>query len=142
MRIEDQVCSLELAQKLKALGVKQVSLFDWFEIRKNKWEVWNVITLMQYWEDNNIRENNDRPLNKFSAFTCAEIGLMLPKARWTQESTMGGFRVLLYDQVFPHQEIYYSWGETEADVRAGTLIHLIESKFVRIEEINTAMERK
>ena len=29
MKLEDQVCSLELAKKLKELGVKQDSLFYW-----------------------------------------------------------------------------------------------------------------
>ena len=31
MKIESQVCSLELAKKLKELGVKQESLYYWCE---------------------------------------------------------------------------------------------------------------
>ena len=31
MKLEDQVCSLELAQRLKELGVKQESLWVWRE---------------------------------------------------------------------------------------------------------------
>ena len=65
MNLEDQVCSLELAKKLKELGVKQESIFWWIEF-VNGWELrfatFKVPTL------------ND----VISAFTVAELGEGLP----------------------------------------------------------------
>jgi uncharacterized membrane protein len=44
MKLEQQVCSLELAQKLKELGVKQDSTVWWMRqqagIRAGEWKLW------------------------------------------------------------------------------------------------------
>ena len=70
MKIEDQVCSLELSKKLKELGVKQDSIFYWIN---------GVIT------DINVSPEQTRNLwypahsyTLYSAFTVAELGEMLP----------------------------------------------------------------
>lgn len=66
MKLEDQVCSLELAKRLKELGVKLESLFYW-----------------HYWDNRNTwtlepagRYKDEEPF--FFAFTVAELGAMLP----------------------------------------------------------------
>lgn len=63
MKLSDQVCSLDLAKRLKELGVKQDSLFYWFECPvKNEW----------------IIGNPNRDWENYSAFTVAELGKLLP----------------------------------------------------------------
>jgi len=73
--LEKQVCSLDLAKRLKELGVKQESVWAWYETtdrddkpRLNRFdEHCTVCTLpQQQWEE------------KYSAFTVAELGEMLP----------------------------------------------------------------
>ena len=71
MKLKNQVCNLELAQKLKSLGVKQKSIFHWhddgstdkpyisFEYRGSVDSIW------------------------CSAFTVAELGEMLPEREET-----------------------------------------------------------
>ncbi len=69
MKLEQQVVSLELAKKLKELGVKQESLFWWttnnlnFTDEKCTW--WIEPTVESY-------------TRRISAFTVAELGEMLP----------------------------------------------------------------
>ncbi len=121
MKLEEQVCNLELSKRLKELGVKQESLFWWCiepEAFKNR--------------DWYIGDTNDR---KFSAFTVAELGDLLPPdtpsdkdACWMQVSEDGG--ETHWDNVndgegVPEPTIIR--GGTEADMRAKMLIHLIKS---------------
>ena len=81
MTLEKQVCSLELAKKLKELGVKQESLFYWNILDGkpgiNKYEVKNR---KQFTEDgypgNTMVYKN---VESYSAFTVAELGEMLPR---------------------------------------------------------------
>jgi len=63
MKLEDQVVSLELARKLKALGVEQKSLFKWTDEISGK-------PYIVYSQDKNYSYH-------YSAFTVAELGEML-----------------------------------------------------------------
>lgn len=63
MKLENQVCSLELAKKLKELGVKQKSLFCW--VYQDDIERYELVYMPgHHW---------------VSAFTASELGDMLPK---------------------------------------------------------------
>jgi hypothetical protein len=66
MKLEKQVCSLKLAQKLRKLGVEQDSIWDWCK-KEGKWSVeWAY---------------SDEPIKATAyaaAFTVAELGEMLP----------------------------------------------------------------
>jgi hypothetical protein len=42
MKLEQQVCSLQLANKLKELGVKQESLCFWVKRHESKEKEWHV----------------------------------------------------------------------------------------------------
>lgn len=70
MELEKQVCSRELAKRLKELGFKQESLFYWAQgltiypnapFANSKW-----------------RNGGKTPLYGYSAFTVAELGEILP----------------------------------------------------------------
>jgi hypothetical protein len=60
MKLEKQVCSLELAKKLKELGVEQDSLFKWERSCSNGLDGWNVIY-------------SQAKEQVFSAFTVVEL---------------------------------------------------------------------
>jgi len=77
MKLENQVCSLELAQKLKNLGVKQDSLFSW----RCLWRTFKDGDRQIDWD---VNFRNLKPTEPFyyddeiiSAFTVAELGEML-----------------------------------------------------------------
>jgi hypothetical protein len=71
MELEDQVCRLELAKRLKALGVKQESLFQHVNnpIGMAGWQIWYEGRV-----PNVLGENAEW----CSAFTVSELGEMLP----------------------------------------------------------------
>lgn len=124
MKLEDQVCSLELAKKLKELGVESPSFFAYFKLPSYEKE----------WEVNKQLGNIGLP-----AYTVAELGEMLPDnlcmcgehpnlfiAKGTQESnkwTIG------YSTMERSVTPFYT-EENEANARAKMLIYLIENKLI------------
>ncbi len=64
MKLEDQVCSLELSKRLKKLGVKQESLWDWADY-DGDWKLYP-------------RDYHPEDITHYSAFTVAELGEILP----------------------------------------------------------------
>jgi hypothetical protein len=120
MKLEQQVCSRELAEKLKKLGVKQESLFRWVEliaesIGKSSW---------------NIRQSHNPEPNKnsLSAFTVAELGEMLTYFH-TEKTDKHGF----YEYVVELTDAYERFVDvSEADARAKMLIYLIENSLIEI----------
>ncbi len=65
---KNYVCNLKLAKELKKLGIKQKSLFYWFKTADTK--EWKIAYLEDclHWDKSDL----------FSAFTCAELGEILP----------------------------------------------------------------
>lgn len=124
MKLEDQVVSLELAKKLKELGVKQDSLWFWTWAEWNKEVEWVLIL-----------EDKRAGLKKetFSAFTVAELGEMLPE----------GYRSYYYNGHPSGGNWMCNDGEilgvadanTEADARAKMLIYLIKEGIIKAEEL-------
>jgi hypothetical protein len=122
MTLEQQVISLDLAKKLKELGVKQDAFWSWYETsdrddtpRLNRSdEHCPVCTLPQQ----SFEE-------KFSAFTVAELGeMLLPeqpnfpikfKGKWA--TIVGNFEAI-YD-------------DAEANARAKMLIYLLKNKLIQ-----------
>src|ERR1700689_4384174 len=67
MKLESQVCSLELSKRLKELGFKQESLFYWYNTKGDE-RFYGIA----YTKGSKLK-------NTFSAFTVAELGEMLPR---------------------------------------------------------------
>lgn len=127
MNLESQVCSLELSKRLNELGVKQDSLFHWWE-KENKLGIYygNIV--------------ND-PILQWSAFTVAELGLLLPD--YVPSKTASGsdktlhyskFQGMYHVGVLHHNRqitpVFYS--DNEASARAMMLIYLIEYELMEI----------
>ena len=127
MELEKQVCSLELAKRLKELGAKQESFFTWCKKSAHGWE---------------IRSMGDEiipVLDTVSAFTVTELGEMLKNAEDLMKN-LGGTSiewnpVWRYWQCFLHDQSNETAHEThdasEADARAKMLIYLIEKGLVK-----------
>lgn len=83
MRLDNQICSLELAKQLKKLRVKNKCLFWWASFRnesspKDQWEnVYDVI-LSQEEKVNYMERTYLKDKKFYRAFTVAELFEMLP----------------------------------------------------------------
>jgi hypothetical protein len=140
MKLEQQVVSLQLAKKLKKLGVKQESLIHWqlfhgYGDAADKWE-------LRHFSD--FRQSSADPEYETSAFTVAELGEFLPlmvhkdgkEYRRTFRSNRGNHSVEYW---FPYEGKHdYRLdpgnlkAETEADARAKMLIYLLENKLLTL----------
>ena len=127
MTLEQQVCSFELAKKLKELGVKQESLFYWHETARLD----GVHVLNQKYSDDKFC---------FSAFSVAELGEMLPECYFTQHRLNAEWECYqnftkIIEGTKPLQKEYPEnhvsmFASTEADARAKMLIYLIENNLI------------
>jgi len=122
MKLENQVCNLELSRKLEELGVGQESIWCWviLDLARNKWGI-TLREKLEKWEKKITK------VEHFSAFTVAELGEMLPAG-----VMYGGLKSisgkLVNDLTSQEERI------TEADARAKCLIYLIENRLINPKE--------
>lgn len=129
MKLENQVCSLESAKKLKELGVEQNSLLYWeYCNRFNKWQIEYDI----FDGDKGMRGEGD-----VSAFTVAELGEMLPKHidkhGWRHHFQILHLSDKFWEVSYVNNEciVKHILSETEAEARAKILIYLYENKLIK-----------
>jgi hypothetical protein len=123
--LKKQVCSLELSKKLKELEVQQESEFYWYcDEERDDVDVLN-------WTDLNRTDGGAGYwTHKYSAFTVAELGEMLPSGMQSNKIDQPT------DKPKVRKNEWHSWawnfkpsffGETEAESRAKMLIYLLEN---------------
>jgi hypothetical protein len=130
MKLENQVCSLELARELKELGVKQESLFWWaFDKKQNgNWGEPNDAKYSYLWDvtySAGLMEINAEVV--VSAFTVAELGEMLKNLKYISGlPSWDGSNWVTIGHDFK--------ASTEADARAKMLIYLLENNLLTNEK--------
>lgn len=151
MKLQDQICTLEQAKKLRELGVDFYGLFvhytnkvlteDRGVILKEKTASWAAIGEIK----------NGGVINYYPAFTSSELGIMLPETNGVMAFSthyndhFGQWECELRDLVkweggesmppLAHEEE----ADTEAEARAAMLIHVLENKLATVEEINNRL---
>lgn len=123
MKLEQQVCSLELAQKLKELGVKQGSYVNWVKHPVTaSWVLWTATDILNDYEGKVIGRGD---VQRCSAFTVAELGEMLP-------SSTRSYKVIDSPEWYCNYRLKEDEqaADTEADARAKMLIYLLENKLL------------
>lgn len=150
MKLEQQVCSLELSKKLKELGVKQESVFIWMEYtNKRTGETLWELSGFRNW---NITEAGDGKLsgrswkhdwdNQVSAFTVAELGeiFKVPGIGDFHSTLLGadgwfcgcGFSPKKAKELGLEKSEHHFIAHTEANARAKMLIYLLENKLITL----------
>lgn len=137
MNLEQQVVSLELAKRLKEMGVKQESLLWWSQPYPKE-----VDGKPNAW----VMSGGDEPRvtffktpNSVSAFTVAELGEMLPQgiSSYKNPDKKGEWRALAHRELWDREGVTlegrpFTDADTEADARAKMLIYLIEHDLIQI----------
>jgi hypothetical protein len=130
MNLEQQVCSLYLAKRLKELGLKQESWFVW----ASDVEVTDSFIVLE-------RRRCWLP-NECAAFTVAELGEMLPEffkrepegyldlAIRKDRRLANAWWNVSYKNIDGHPVQYSDM--SEANARAKMLIYLLENRFVTV----------
>jgi len=136
MRVEEQVCSLELAKQLKRAGVKQESLLCHIEhVQIKDWD-YTECKGIRTWAE--AREYYPAEYwNRYAAFTVAELGEMLlekgfslPFVEHYSHEQGKCWKFLDPFTEYAESKIVLDRIEkmTEADARAKFLIYLLENK--------------
>lgn len=134
MNIESQVCSLELAKRLKELGVKQKSFFK-YEVKKD-----GYLTIYHSKATSCANEY-------YSAFTVAELGEMLPHSLQADTASKNNSILEINKNLNNRWILVYAVhsnlppticiiDDNEANARAKMLISLIENSLIDLKEIN------
>ena len=131
MKLEQQVCSLELAKKLKTLGVKQESFWYWDFYDTDK-----IINHCDWlnWTAESQRDSTWREMalaKTASAFTVAELGEMLPEEEYVSVRQCETWYGLKSGE--PNSQEFFkelAQADTEADARAKMLIYLLENNLI------------
>lgn len=125
MTLDQQVTSLELSKRLKALGATQTSLFYWVENKQGGANPWLVGP-----------DAVDIPdADFYAAFTVAELGAIMPYCFVSERRASGRwecgqrYRLEVEGKVPRHEfadvsEVFF--GDTEVEVRAKMLIFILE----------------
>ena len=142
MKLENQVCNLELSRRLKELGVKQDgATFYWVANLYNPDEPWTPSSWSLLTADEAIRNHAQKWGEKktsdyiFTAFTVSELGEMLPLSCWESRPYLckGEKRWCCGENLTIENRGCHA--NTEADARAKMLIHLIEQGIVKAKEL-------
>lgn len=116
MNLEQQVCSPELAKRLKELNVKQDSLFYWLEL------LTAPVIILEKGYTLGIE-------CQYSAFTVAELGAILPDGSYTYNRRNNDW-ICSCPKNIDGDDWFHSFDNTEANARAKMLIYLIENGLI------------
>jgi len=135
MRIEDQICSLEHAKRLKELGVMQGSLHYHMEKYGIVTKTRSGFVMLKSVQSGapDLTKEDFATQEYYAAFTAAELGAALPNA-------INGVMMILENgediKYVSYPRIKTTFGITEAQARANMLIWLIDNKYIAVDEVN------
>jgi hypothetical protein len=134
MKLEDQYTTLYQSKKLKELGIDQSTQWYWCypindKMISTKMQLIHTSVTYDYLSDNDGDEFDHAIA---SAFSVAELGVLLPSGYDTMHSTDEGWRGYDHDGNDFQVEAF----KTEAECRASMLIELLQRNIVTAEECN------
>jgi len=132
MKIENQVCTLEQARRLKELGIDQRSEYAHILVPVKGFVLEHIAEFNRWAFQYNEPLSVDR--EKYSAFTVAELGVMID-IKNKRDSVFNPELYKIY-----HLLDNYTGKESEAFVRASLLISALLSGVITPEECNKRLQ--
>ena len=131
MQLENQVCSLELAKKLKKLKVEQASLFYWLRPIGDSGKP-NGEYFINWKDSNDFCDDDSHDHKSISAFTVAELGELIPNASMETDIRWAKGDGAYWGECWKFgKQVHLIGGEkTEVDCRAKMLIYLLETDII------------
>lgn len=156
MKLEDQVCSLQLSKRLKELGVKQDSLFCYREWRGPKGSTFNTSIKLSFYKGSINNCNIGGTYTYYCAFTSSELLELIPDYIYVDYEGNKPLYSCCHSDIYGSHIVitknsgYYTtlqdgsnsqFGETEnltsdnnaANSLAKMLINLIENSLIKID---------
>lgn len=135
MPLESQLTSLPLSRRLKELNVPQQSQFYWLDGAVYGWRPGSIQSArdVRQWKGAKVNFDGEGifvPAMSFiySAFSVAELGLLLP---WYMEYGKSNTEGPCFARYILKNEDKYEEADTEANARALMLIHLRENNLIK-----------
>lgn len=131
MKLTDQVIPLDLAKRLKALGVKQESYFSWVEVN-------GTVELRDATKHELVASFYKQAVHTYetvyAAFTVAELGELLPPFYRSMDvgrlnGTKSWWEVKEWQEKDIKKEFY---SENEAEARGLMLAYLLENNLLAV----------
>lgn len=124
MKLEQQVVSLDLAKRLKELGVEQDGLFYWKYSNGTLEKVSNIqIDTELVYGQQPVKPKTLGTWTTVSAFTVAELGEMLKN----EEVELPTYLSSTKEWAIVYETTLISGASTEANARAKMLVYLLEN---------------
>ena len=123
MKLENQVCSLKLAKKLKELGVEQLGLFSWYKVKERFGDGIKIEVINNMYADDVCGDGVEVVC---SAFSVAELGEMLKRYPIDYWYSYPDWRLKRQEDVDTKGR-----DENEANARAEMIIYLTENKLIK-----------
>lgn len=143
MKLQDRVCTLKQAERLKELGTTQDAIWFWAfplnerMISTRKGIIHNTTC------DDILRDNDGDEFDHAvaAAFTVAELGVMLPNGYDTMRITSKDSHKVPVWQGYDDDGNYFIMTpyKTEAECRAAMIIYMLENKVITAEEVNARL---
>jgi len=142
MKLENQVCTLEQAKRLKELGVCQDSQCYWRRSQVehidgvNSWPDQQTLREMIVEYDGAGEVGWQDRFEIYSAFTVGELGVMLgfsPYAVYLKKDN-----IVFWHADYEHMP--FGAFPTEAEAKAAILIHQLENNLITAAEINQRLK--
>lgn len=135
MKLENQVCTLEQAKRIKELGVAYESIFRYVSDYKGEFEC--VLSWGYEWSDYPCHAGSN---DIISAYTVAELGVMLPNLIAIEYKLDEFFDNHFSDLPAKEKELRF-WGAImSATFLAAMLIYLLENNLTTSEEVNKRLQ--
>lgn len=139
MTIENHVVSLDLAKRLKELGVLQNSFFFWtnHDCQNESKNINEFYLQNKDGEDHHYYEfccsANSNDDEKYSTYLATELGEWLPEWFDSGKISDGDFVCRFMEKHIDKN--HHSFAENETDARAKMLIYIIENKIINVEDL-------